>query len=135
MSVATMGANQPEQGSSPTVSSAADDQFLYVSREQYDQLLKDYNKLKEKYENSGEASPKDNGQKCLEACMSRLERFEYRMSELQKDFRDIKATIRSQPVPSRTQSRETAARRAPGDDETVNFIMTIVHPKRAGGKD
>uniref|UniRef100_A0A182SYN2 Uncharacterized protein n=1 Tax=Anopheles maculatus TaxID=74869 RepID=A0A182SYN2_9DIPT len=98
----------------------------YVSRQKYDQLLEDYNKLKETNELNGTTEHK-NDPDVFEAYMSRINRFENLMKELQEDFLAMKASVRSRALVN--DSGRHAMQRLRGDESAINYVMTIVHPK------
>uniref|UniRef100_A0A182MIN7 Uncharacterized protein n=1 Tax=Anopheles culicifacies TaxID=139723 RepID=A0A182MIN7_9DIPT len=98
----------------------------FVSRQQYDQLLDDYNKLKERNESKASEQEQD----VLEAYIDRINRFEHLMKELQQDFLQMKASVRSRALVN--NSARTIEQRSRGDDSSaINYVMTIVHPKRS----
>uniref|UniRef100_A0A182FL73 Uncharacterized protein n=1 Tax=Anopheles albimanus TaxID=7167 RepID=A0A182FL73_ANOAL len=100
----------------------------YVSRQQYNRLLADYNSLKQRYEANGR-SPSPNGQRTsLDACLERIERFECLMRNMQEDFRDVKASVRSH-VGTGAPKIHTV-RGTDVEENPINFVMTIVHPRR-----
>lgn len=98
----------------------------YVSRQKYDQLLEDYNKLKERNEIKT-TTEHNSEQHVLEAYMSRINRFEHLMKELQEDFLAMKASVRSRALVNNSERHVTE--RSRGDESAINYVMTIVHPK------
>uniref|UniRef100_A0A182Q5Y9 Uncharacterized protein n=1 Tax=Anopheles farauti TaxID=69004 RepID=A0A182Q5Y9_9DIPT len=72
------------------VTHATEEQHDYVSRQKYDQLLDDYNKLKAKDESRSVSEPDQN---VLASYLDRINRFEHLMKELQGDFLEMKTSM------------------------------------------
>lgn len=104
-----------------------DDQHReFVSRQKYDQLLEDYNKLKES--KSTRTTTPEHDQDVLEAYLTRINRFECLMRELQEDFLQMKASVCARTL-GNEPARKTHQRFRRDEDSAINYVMTIVHPK------
>uniref|UniRef100_A0A182ULI3 Uncharacterized protein n=1 Tax=Anopheles melas TaxID=34690 RepID=A0A182ULI3_9DIPT len=98
----------------------------FVSRQMYDQLLEDYNKLKESKNTRTTTSELDHD--VLEAYLTRINRFECLMRELQENFLQMKASVRASTL-GNEPARKTHQCCRRDEGSAINYVMTIVHPK------